>query len=115
MIPHYTEITIDETRAHTEIYITTPTRAAQDKQILFSTIQKSINKETRDELRNDAQDYMILGIKSDSVALRFLIAGAHTDTNTTFRNIHNQISDFPNYFLLVNYDIAKFNIYVKSL
>ena len=115
MIPHYTEITIDEARAHIEIYITTPTRAAQNEQILFTVIQKSINKKTRDKLRNNAQDYIVLGIKSGSVVLRFLIAGAHTDTNTTLRNIYNQINDFLNYFLLINYDIAKFNIYIKSL
>ena len=115
MIPHYTEIIIDEARAYIEIYITTLTRAAQNEQILFTVIQKSINKETKNKLRNNVQDYMVLGIKSDSVALRFLITGAHTDTNITLRNIYNQINNFLKYFLKINYDIAKFNLYVKKL
>lgn len=115
LLGDYGTIDIERVRAFENTYIDTPTRSAQDTNLLYECIMNSISKEGRAKITIWKKDYMLRGFPSGNLLLKVLIRECHLDTNATSGGIRAKLSSLDTYLPKVGYDILKFNMYVKNL
>ena len=115
LLRDYGTIDIERIRNYEDSYIDTPTRDAQDTNLLHECIMNSISKEGRAKITIWKRDYTVRGYPSGNLLLKVLIRECHLDTNATSGGIRAKLSSLDNYLPTVGYDVLKFNMYVKNL
>ena len=115
LLTEYGTITMDQIRDHEETYIATPSRNAQDSNLLYECIMNSISLECKAKLTIWKREYRCQQLPSGNLLLKVLIRECHLDTNATIGGIRNRLSKLDTYLPIVGYNITKFNMYVKNL
>src|SRR5210317_1327767 len=115
LLDNYGQITMDQVRAHVQVYVQTPTRLAQDSNMLYKALVNSLDKEAYNKVRMKSSEYTVEGYLSGELLLRTIIREAHTDTNATLKMIFVKIRLLPEYLTKFKGDISKFNLYVEGL
>ena len=115
LLRDYGTIEIQNIRQHEISYITSPTREAQDTNLLHECIMNSISREGRAKITIWKNDYMVNGYPSGNLLLKVLMRECHLDTNATSGGIGEKLSSLDEYLPKVGYDVLKFNMYVKNL
>ena len=115
LLTEYGTITIEEIQTHETTYISTPTRNAQDTNLLYECIMNSISPECKAKLTIWKREYRCNGLPSGNLLLKILIRECHLDTNATVGGIRNRMNQLDTYQPTVGYNITKFNMYVKNL
>ena len=115
LLTEYGTITLAQIRNHEEAYINTPSRNAQDSNLLYECIMNSISSECKAKLTIWKKEYKCHNLPSGNLLLKVLIRECHLDTNATVGGIRNRLSTLDTYLPTVGYNITKFNMYVKNL
>ncbi len=115
LLSGYGMITMKQVRAHEDSYFLTPTRNAQDSNLLYEYIMNSISTECKAKLTIWKSEYRCRQLPSGNLLLKVLICECHLDTNATVGGIRNRLSALDLYLPTIGYNITKFNMYVKNL
>ncbi len=115
LLSEYGTIPMEPIRTHEESYIDTPTRNAQDTNLLYECIMNSISSECKAKLTIWKREYKVGPLPSGNLLLKVLIRECHLDTNATVGGIRNRLSTLDTYLPTVGYNISQFNMYVKNL
>ena len=79
LLRDYGTIDIGRVGAFESTYINTPTRSAQDTNLLYKYIMNSISKEGRAKITIWKRDYMLRGFPSGNLILKVFIRECHLD------------------------------------
>ena len=115
LLSEYGTIPLAQIRTYEESYIDTPTRDAQDTNLLYECIMNSISTECKAKLTIWKDAYRTRQLPSGNLLLKVLIRECHLDTNATVGGIRNRLSALDTYLPTVGYNISQFNMYVKNL
>ena len=115
IIDEYDLLTSEDVRNHVDSYLWNLCRDAQNSYQLFIYIRYSITKEAAAKVTSDKTQYLIGPQKKPSgVCLLFrLIQVATVHTRSTVNTIRKSLFSLDKYMMKVDYDIEKFNRYVK--
>ena len=116
IIDEYGLLTKEDIRNHVDTYLGTTCRDAQNSYQLYICLRHSITREAADKVTSDKTQYLIGPEKNPSgVGLLFrLIKIATVHTRSTVNTIRKRLYSLENYMVKANYDIEKFNRYVKG-
>jgi hypothetical protein len=112
---YYGEVTLSQIRTHAATYVFNHTRAAQDSYQLYSCLMHSLSTTGRNKIAVWKKDYFIKDIPSGPALLKVIIRESHIDTRATVCHIRAKLSSMVTYLPTINYDITKFNQYVREL
>ena len=115
MLRNYGTMSLDCITAHEKSYINLSTREAQDTNLLYECLMNSLDPDARAKVIIWRDDYWCTDLPSGNLILKIIIRECHLDTNATIAGIRNRLSSLDSYISTVDYDIRKFNMYVKSL
>jgi hypothetical protein len=113
LIIEYGQLSLEEIRAFGTTYAATQTRQAQNAVNLHACLANSLSEEARIKLMTRVAEYKINGVYHGPLFLKIIIAEAHIDTRATLSFIRTNLSNLDAYMTSINFDIEKFNHYVK--
>ena len=117
----YGVFTLEGITNHELTYIATPTRAAQDDQMLFKCIMNSLTIEGKAKLNIFENEYNLNipnqqdPIPSGLCLFKVLVRESHLDSNATSGMIRTKLTNLDSYLEEVGNDIVKFNGHVTML
>ena len=112
---NYRTVSMDCIKDHEETYIDLPTRYSHDANLLYECLMNSLDLNARAKIIIWKEDYWCKDFPSGNLLLKVIIREWHLDTNVTISGIRNRLSSLDSYLPTIDYDISKFNMYVKSL
>jgi len=101
LLHNYGHFTLQQVRDHAVIYIDQQDHMAQDNAQLYDCLMNSLSKEAR--------------VTSGPALLKVIIWESHVDMHSTILHVREKLSSLDSYIATINYDISKFNVYVKDL
>ena len=114
LIEEYGRYTLEELRTHVLTYYNQATRTAQYANMMYYCILNSITEEANNRIINEQDKYVINGISSGPLVFKFLMTVVTIDTRATVTNLRMDLSNLDTYISVVQFDIDKFNLYVKE-
>lgn len=115
LLTQYGQISLDQIRAHAEIYINARSRAAQESMLLYECLMNSLSKAGINKVSVWENDYTVNGLPSGPMLLKVILRESHIDTRATVRHIRAKLSKMSSYLPTINNDIPAFNRYVMDL
>jgi len=115
LLSDYGTIDLKRIKTYEETYIDTACRQAQDSNLLYECIMKSLASECKDKVTIWKKHYFAKGLPSGNLLLKVLIRECYLDTNATSGAIRKRLSSLDTYLPTVGYNITKFNLYVAKL
>ena len=109
-------LTMEDIRTQGDTYFWLDCRDAQNSYQLYTCLAHSITSEAADKVNSDLSKYL-LGpnkVPSGLCFLYLLIKMATVHTRSTVNYIRTSLFTLDKYMIKVDYDIEKFNLYVKS-
>ena len=115
IIDEYGQLTMKDVRANVDTYHGTNSRDAQNCYQLYTCLLDSITKEVFLKVNADADQYLLQSTKEPSgiCFLLLLIQSATIHTRATINTIRKSLYSLDTYMIKVDYDIEKFNQFVK--
>ena len=114
-LTYYAAISLEDVVTHARGYIDQQTRVAQDNNILFEALWKSLSQSAKDKIVVWQDEYTINGRKSAAVVLKVITRESDVDTQATASFIRSQLADLAPAMQSVGSDIEKFNQNVRTL
>jgi hypothetical protein len=114
LLTEYGQITLKQVVDHVETYSGQQGRQAQDSKMLYECIMASLSVKGRNKINVFRKDYTVDNQVSGTALLKVIIRESHIDTRGSVRHIRANLSSLPTYLATVNYDIIKFNQYVRE-
>ena len=125
LIHNYGEISYERILRHEQSYIATHTRNAQDTDMLYKCLMKSLSRQGRLKVQNERTRFVVHlpgtnpggneAYHSGALLLKIIIDKSSTDSNAVATVIREQMTTLKEYIVKVNYDIEVFHTHVKSL
>jgi hypothetical protein len=115
IIHNYGQLTLQQVRDHASTYIDQHNRQAQNNAQLYHCLMNSLTKEAKAKVMIWRRDYTVLNELSGACLLKIIIRESHVDTRSTVLHIREKLSSLDSYIKSIDYDIVKFNTYVKDL
>ena len=115
LLTNYGELDLEDVLKFEKSYINSPTRAAQDTNILYHCLIGSLSKVGRTKVMVREHQYKIKGRPSINLLLNIIIRENHLDSNATTTSIRNQLSSIDHFMTTVGCDITIFNAHVQLL
>ena len=109
------EFDLEDVLKFKESYIKTPTRAAQDTNMLYHCLIGSLSKVGRTKVIVWEEQYKIKGNPSENLLLKIIIQESHLDSNATTTSIRNRLSSLDQFITSIGCNITKFNAHVQIL
>ena len=75
----------------------------------------SLTREAKAKVMIWRDEYIIDNIPCGTALLKVIIHESHVDTHSTVLHVQEKLSSLDTYIATINYDIGKFNAYVKDL
>ena len=75
----------------------------------------SLTREAKAKVMIWRDEYVIDNIPCRTALLKVIICESHVDTRSTVLHVREKLSSLDTYITTINYDIGKFNAYVKDL
>jgi len=113
MLTLYGQIDLQRIKAFEEQHIKEPLRRAQDTNMLYKCLMKSLSSEGKSKILIWEKDYRIGEYVSGTMLLKVIIRESHIDTNGTTAQIRTKLSQLDDYLPTLGYDINKLNQYVQ--
>ena len=95
-------------------YYNQQSRRAQNANTMFYCILNTITKEANSRIINEQDNYVINGVNSGPLLFKFLMNMITIDTRATITNLRMDLTNLDSYISVVQFDIDKFNLYVKE-
>ena len=114
LIEEFGRYTLEELRAHVLTYYNQPSRTAQNANIVYYCIINTITEDANSQIINEEARYVIDGINSGPLLFKFLMNVVTIDTRATITNLRMDLSSLDSYIGVVQFNIDKFNLYVKE-
>ena len=116
IIDEYGQLTMKDVRANVDTYHGTDSRDAQNCYQLYTCLFESITKEAFLKINADSDQYLLRSTKEPSGVcfLLLLIQSATIHTQATVNTIRKSLYSLDSYMVKVDYDIEKFNQFVKN-
>ena len=111
----YGVVSYDDVRDFEETYIGSETREAQDNNMLYHAIMRSLSKEAKNKILLKKKEYTTDEGPSANLLIKILVRECHLDTNATVSTIRQNLTELDHYMVTVGYDISKFNDHVRVL
>ena len=111
----YGQLSLSQVRAHAETYVNNQNRAAQDSMQLYMCLMNSMSQEADNMVSLYSSQYTIGDQVSGTCLLKVVIRESHIDTNATTRTLRDKLSSLDVHIRGFNYNITKFNQYVRLL
>ena len=115
LLNHYGTVTLAEIRRYERSYITAHNREAQDMYLLYECLMNSLSPEAKAKINIWRDDFWVHELPSGNLLMKVIIRECHLDTNATVASIRQRLSSLDTYLPTIDYDIAKLNMYVKTL
>lgn len=115
LLTNHGEVTLQQVRDHCAVYVSTPSRAAQDSMQVYECLMKSMSKVGREKITVWKEQYHHNGIPCGALLLKIIIRESHNDTKAQAAHIRHQLSSLDTYMASVGSDVEKFNIKVRTL
>jgi len=112
--PQYEQLTLQQVQDHASTYIDEE-RQAQNNAQLYHCLMNSLTKEPEAKVMIWRWDYTVLDAPSGVALLKITIIESHVDTCSIVLHIKEKLSSLDIYIQTINYDIVKFDSYVKDL
>ena len=114
-LSYYSAISLEDVITHARSYINQHSRVAQDNNILFEALWKSLKQTAKDKVVIWQDEYTINGRKSAAVVLKIIIRESDVDTQATASFIRSQLADLAPAMETVGSNIEMFNQHVRTL
>ena len=98
----------------TDTWIGRQTRAAQNAVMMYYCIMASITEEANVKVLTETDKFIINGIPDGPCLFKYLVDVVNIDTRATVTHIRTNLSNLDSQISALNFDIAKFNLYVKE-
>ena len=115
LLTNHGELDLEDILNFEKSYINSPTRAAQDTNMLYHCLIGSLSKAGKTKVMVWEDQYKINGRPSGNLLLKIIIRESHLDSNATTTSIRNQLSSLDIFITTVGCDITKFNAHVRLL
>lgn len=115
LLTNHGQISLQRIRTFEESYINTPTRAAQDTDMLYHCLMSSLSKVGRTKVMIWEKQYKINDRASGNLLLKVIIRESHLDGNATTTVIRTKLSSLDTFINTIGCDITKFNAHVQLL
>lgn len=115
MCTHHGQFTLDYLRAFASTYIGSQSRAAQDDNMLYEALVKSLTEDAYDEITDYLDDYTVNGTKCGLLLLKVIIRESTTDATIAPDTIRQELANSPLKFRELGYDVTKFNSWVRLM
>ena len=106
------ELDLEDVLRFEKSYINSPTRAAQDINMLYHCLIGSLSKVGKTKVMVWEDQCKIKGRPSENLLLKIIIREIHMDSNTTTTSIRNQLSSLDHFITTIRCDITKFNVHI---
>jgi hypothetical protein len=114
LIEEFGRFTLEELRTHVLTYYNQPSRTAQNANMMYYCIINTITEDANSRIINEEARYVINGINSGPLLFKFLMNVVTIDTRATITNLRMDLSSLDSYIGVVQFNIDKFNLYVKE-
>lgn len=98
----------------TDTWIGRQTRAAQNAVMMYYCIMASITEEANVKVLTETDKFIINGIPDGPCLFKYLVDVVNIDTRATVTHIRTNLSNLDSQISALNFDIEKFNLYVKE-
>ena len=115
LLTNHGQISLQRIRTFEESYINTPTRAAQDTDMLYHCLMSSLSKVGRTKVMIWEKQYKINDRASGNLLLKVIIRESHLDGNATTTVIRTKLSSLDTFINTIGCDITKFNAHIQLL
>ena len=112
---YYSAISLEDIITHANTYIDSHSRVAQDNNILFKALWKSLTQAAKDKIVVWQEEYTINGRKSAAAILKVIVRESDVDTQATASFIRAQLADLAPAMESVGSNVEKFNQHVRNL
>ena len=115
LLEQFGQIKLQEVIDHaTNNWIGRQTRAAQNAVMMYYCIMASITEEANVKVLTETDKFIINGIPDGPSLFKYLVDVVNIDTRATVTHIRTNLSNLDSQISALNFDIEKFNLYVKE-
>ena len=119
LIEQYGLITLDDIRAHAQMYVNEQGRDAQNASQMYKFLYASLTEEAKRMVWHDSDEYSITNAAGSQVLdgpcfLKVIIRNTTVDTRSTIFHIRENLRQLETKMIDFTYDIEAFNLYVTS-
>ena len=104
----------DVTEQATQAWIGQQTRAAQNAVMTCYCIMSSFTEDTYLKVLTETDKFTINGNPDGPCLFKYLVDAVNIDTRATITHIRTNLSNLDSQISALNYDIERFNLYVKE-
>jgi hypothetical protein len=117
LIESYGELSYEDVKRHSETYVNSETRSAQDSVMLYLCIMASLTEAGQKKVRSRGLTYPFMsGDKGvGTLLLKVVVMVAHVDTRATVTQVRTKLSTLDKTMKDMDSDIEKFNDHVLTL
>ena len=112
LLTHYGLLSIENTRAHTVIYVNTPTRDTQDNDMFYYFLADSLTNDIRTMILLYTDIYTIANVPIASSLLKQIIILTRVDNPASTMHIREMLIESKQKLLLLKGNITEFNQWV---
>jgi hypothetical protein len=114
LITNYGQVTLEQVRAHAEVYMAVQHRSNQQSGMLYKFLTNSLDANAHNIMDINPDTYTINGQKEGVLFLKEIITKAYVDTNATVDTIRKAIAKLDEKIKEFKFDIKAFNAYVQT-
>ena len=114
LLTHYGQVSIENTRSHTTMYINSPTRDAQDNDMFYYFLADSLTNEFHTTVLLYADDYTITNIPVALSLLKQIIILTRIDNPASTMHVREMLIESKQKLLVLKGNITEFNNWVHK-
>jgi hypothetical protein len=113
IITHHTELGYDRIRAYAATFVSTPTRACQDDDMLYQCLAASLTQDAYDTINSFEGEYIIQGTRCGVLFLWVIIRESAAAATIAPDTIRKELAHSDAKFRELKYDVQEFNQWVN--
>ena len=115
LLTNHVELDLEDILRFEKLYINSPTRAAQDTNMLYHCLISSLSKVGRTKVMVWEDQYKIKGRTSWNLLLKIIIRESHLNSNAMTTSIRNHLISLYHSITTIGCKIKKFNSHIQLL
>lgn len=114
IITEFGRLSTAEIRAHSQGYVISETRKAQNSMQMYLCLSNSLTKEAQEKIVDESSMYTISEITSGPLYFKLLMQKANLDNKATTFHLREQLTNLDTYMVTVESNVETFNNHVKK-
>ena len=115
LLQEFGRLKLQDVTAHANnTWITQQSRAAQNAVMMYYCIMASLTDEANIKILTETEKFTLQGIPDGPSLFKYLVDVVNIDTRATVTHIRTNLSNLDIQIATLNFDIEKFNLYVKE-